>query len=257
MAFHETFTPRPDARWRITRQAGAHALLHAGGLRLLHTRTDARRYANAQIDDYAGLARQRFPWSPPLTLTVRAAASGPLAGTAGFGFWNSPISPIGTVLPVLPAALWFFHGSPPGDMPLAAGVPGHGWKAATIDATTRRAWAWAPLTLPVLLANRWPAAERRVWPRVQRDLAIAEVALPPLTSQPRSYTLDWRRDGARFAVDGTTLLETERVPRGPLGFVAWLDNQYMIATPRGRFAWGLLPTADQWLDLAEITITYE
>src|SRR4051794_9401484 len=91
----DSFLPRPAARWRTTQVGDGRLLLHNAGLRLLLA--DARRdqYADAQIDDYAGLARRRFPWRPPLRLTARARASGPLVGTAGFGFWNNPFSPLG------------------------------------------------------------------------------------------------------------------------------------------------------------------
>ena len=63
-----------------------------------------------------------------------------------------------------------------------------------------------------------------------------------------------RVNGARFLVDGTVVLETDRPPRGPLGFVAWVDNQWLVATPRGRFGWGLLNAEAQWLDLALVRI---
>ena len=139
-------------------------------------------------------------------------------------------------------------------MPLALGVPDHGWKAACIDATRPAALAWAPLTLPVLLANRVPALYRRIWPRVQRSLRVAEAPINALGQQWHEYTVEWRVDGARFLVDGAVVLETDRPPHGPLGFVAWVDNQWMVATPHGRFGWGLLQAEAQWLDLALVRI---
>jgi hypothetical protein len=139
-------------------------------------------------------------------------------------------------------------------MPLALGVPGHGWKAACIDATGLVALAWAPLALPVLLANRAPALYWRLWPRVQRGLRIAEAPIAALGQPWREYTIEWRVNSARLLVDGEVALETDRPPRGPLGFVAWVDNQWMVATPRGRFGWGLLDTSAQWLDLALIRV---
>jgi hypothetical protein len=223
------------------------------GLRLLTAGARRGAYADAQIDDYAGQARQRFDWRPPLRLTVRARASGPLAGTAGFGFWNNPFSPLGGA-PALPSAIWFFFASPPSDMPLAQGVPGHGWKAACIDATRPAALAWAPLTLPVLALNRAPALYQRIWPHVQRGLRVAEAPIAPLGQQWREYTIEWHIESARFLVDGQAVLEIDRPPRGPLGFVAWVDNQWMVATPRGRFGWGLLDAPAQWLDLALVRV---
>jgi hypothetical protein len=39
-------------------------------------------------------------------------------------------------------------------------------------------------------------------------------------------------------------------PRGPLGFVMWLDNQYMVVTPWGRLGWGLLDEPGcQWMEV--------
>jgi hypothetical protein len=66
--------------------------------------------------------------------------------------------------------------------------------------------------------------------------------------------LEWRERWARFEVDGATVLETDRPPRGPLGFVAWIDNQWARVTPQGHFGWGLLDAGMQWLDLGRLQI---
>ena len=253
-SFEDTFRPRPDARWRRTQIGGGQLLVMDAGLRLALAGARRDRYADAQIDDYAGLARRRFPWRPPLRLTVRARASGPIAGTAGFGFWNNPLSPLLDGLPALPSAIWFFHASPPSNIALARGVPGRGWKAACIDATQPAALAWAPLAVPVLLLNRHPALYARIWPRAQRALCIAEAPIPAPDTRWRTYTLEWRARWARFDVDGTTVLETDRPSHGPLGFVAWVDNQWAVVTPQGHFGWGLLHAEVQWLDLAQLRI---
>ena len=250
----DTFRPRPNPRWRPTQLGGGQLLVTGDGLRLALAGARRDRYADAQIDDYAGLSRGRFPWRPPLRLTVRARGSGPVAGTAGFGFWNNPLSPLLDGWPALPAAIWFFHASPPSDMPLARGVPGQGWKAACIDATRLAALAWAPLAPPVLLLNRIPALYTRIWPRVQHALRVAEVPIIAPDTRWRTYTLEWHEGWARFDVDGATMLETDRPPRGPLGFVAWVDNQWAVATPQGRFGWGLLDAGTQWLDLGLLRI---
>ncbi|MEN9936313.1 MAG: hypothetical protein RLZZ387_2892 [Chloroflexota bacterium] len=251
----DSFRPRLDPRWRVMQVGGGRAALTEAGLRLGVAGARRTHYANAQIDDYLGLSRDRFPWRPPLRMTVRARFSGPPLGTAGFGFWNSPLSPAGQVLPVLPAAIWFFYAAPPADMPLALGVPGHGWKASCVESRTLGALAWAPLAPAVLLLNNIPGVYHRLWPRVQRALRVAESALEPPSPVWRTYTLEWRTDGARFTVDGATVLETDRVPRGPLGFVAWVDSQWLIATPRGRFGWGLHEVSGaQWMDLARVQI---
>ena len=250
----DSFRPRLSRRWQPIQVGGGRLALTDDGLRMLVAGARRDRYADAQIGDYAGLPRRRFPWRPPLRLTVRARASGPIAGTAGFGFWNNPFSPLGG-WPALPAALWFFHASPPSDMPLAIGVPGHGWKVASIDATSPAALALAPLAAPVALLNGIPAFYRRAWPAVQRALAIDEAPISAPGRDWSTYTLEWHARGARFTVDGAVVLDTGRAPRGPLGFVAWVDNQWAVVTPWGRFGWGLLEVAGaQWIDLGSVRI---
>ncbi len=274
-----------------------------GGVRLILPAASSARYADTQLDDYAGLPRRRFPHRPPLRLSLRARFShgvmtnhgdtedtegfntaemveepalrpkgvskglptgaaglslrGSLLGTAGFGFWNNPFG-AQSKLPAPPQAVWFFYASPPSDMPLALGVPGHGWKAACLDAGRASALVWAPLAPMVMLACRAPKLYRAVWPRVQRALDICESPLAFKQGDMTGwhvYELDWRRDGARWRVDGETMLEIERAPRGPLGFVAWIDNQYAVVTPQGKFRFGLLDAPfEQWLELADVQI---
>jgi hypothetical protein len=202
------------------------------------------------------LPHHHYPWHPPLRLTIRARFGGTRAGTAGFGLWNHPFVQLGSGgVPILPRAVWFFHASPPNNMALAHGVPGHAWKTATLDALRPRAVRWAPFA-PVVLALNWvDAFERRIWPLVQRDLGISEQLINQAPHEWHEYTLVWRRNGVQFAIDGQTVHETERAPRGPLGFVAWVDNQYAIATRWGQFGYGVLDVdAPQYLDLAHVQI---
>jgi hypothetical protein len=191
-------------------------------------------------------------------MTVTAWAASPvdhLRGTAGFGFWNHPFSPDSRRLR-LPQAIWFFFAAPPSDMRLARGVPGHGWKAATIDAARSAAAALAPLAIPAALLMRIPALYARLYPRIQQALKIDETLLDPaLLAARHTYTLDWRRDGATFAVDGDVALETPHSPRGPAGFVAWIDNQYAVVTPQGNLRFGVVPVEqEQSLVLEHVVI---
>jgi hypothetical protein len=232
-------------------------MLHDRGARLVLPQASQTRYSNAQLDDYDGLPHRRYPWHPPLRLHVRACFGGPLLGTAGFGFWNHPFSPVPVVggTPLPPRAIWFFHTSPPNDIAIAHGVPGHGWKAATLDTLRPSALRWGPLAPAVVLLNQWPTLERRIWSLVERDLRISEALIDASTHAWHDYVLEWRTDGARFTVDGRTVMETDRAPRGPLGFVAWVDNQYAIATRWGRLGYGLLQVSEpQWLDLQSVAI---
>ncbi|HLF26480.1 MAG TPA: family 16 glycosylhydrolase [Anaerolineae bacterium] len=229
------------------------------GARLILPSASASRYSDAQLDDYAGLTRRRFPHRPPLHLALHArfshGAHQTLTGTAGFGFWNNPFGPQSKI-PALPQALWFFYAGPSSNLSLALDVPGHGWKAACIDAGRRSALAWAPLAPLVTLISRSPKLYRGVWPRVQRALGISEKSIVfrqgDMTGW-HTYEVDWQRDGACWQVDGETILETDRAPRGPLGFVAWIDNQYAVVTPQGKLRFGLLDAPfEQWIELKDL-----
>ncbi|MGC8879803.1 MAG: hypothetical protein ACP5R2_11325 [Anaerolineae bacterium] len=219
----------------------------------------AQRYSNAQIDDYRGLPRRRLLWRPPLRLTVRARFShlvGVLRGTAGFGFWNDPFMMTGARWPALPRAIWFFYASLPSDMQLALDVPGYGWKAATLDATRPGALALAPCAPIAVLAMRFQRAYRRLWPIVQRALGIQERLLSVDMTDWHVYALEWLPGQAHFYVDGEIVLRNAPSPRGPLGFVMWLDNQYMVVTPQGRLGWGLLKIdGEQWMEIRQLEIT--
>ena len=253
---NETFGPGVAQRWNIIQTGGGQLVRCETGLHLTTVGATRNRYADAQIDDYANRSRRKYPWRAPLQLSVRARASGPLIGTAGFGLWNNPFTPLGG-FPRLPAALWFFYASPPSDLPLAHGVPGTGWKCATIDATTPRALRWAPFAPLVLLLNRQPRLAQHIWPRVQHDLAIAEQPIAPLDHNWRDYRIEWQNEQAHFYVDQKNVFTTPFASTCPLGFVAWIDNQYAIATPQGQFAWGLLDAPrHQFLELNHIRIEH-
>jgi hypothetical protein len=229
------------------------------GVRLTLPASTAKAYGDAQVDDYgyrppgdSALPRGKFLWRPPLQLSLRARFSpGAMLGTAGFGFWNNPFTPMGGI-PALPRAVWFFYASPPSNMALAHGVPGSGWKAMCIDATCPAALAWAPLAPVVLVLNQIPAVYKWLWPRVQRSLCIAETLLDAPMSDWHEYQLHWQASGVTFQVDGNIVLQAGCAPRGPMGFVAWVDNQYAVVTPRGRFGWGLVDTpAPQWMEISD------
>jgi hypothetical protein len=217
-------------------------------------------YADAQLDDYGGPpvpGAPRFAHRPGVALSLRARFShtaGELRGTAGFGFWNAPYGDPTQRRAALPAAIWFFFASATNDLPFAP-PPGHGWFAATLDATTPRALALVPLAPAVLALNQFAPLRRRLWPPIRRRLGIHAAPLAVDLRQWHDYRLAWRRDGGRFWVDGAPVLTTLAAPRGPLGFVCWLDNQYLILTPRGRFRAGVLPVAqEQWLEVADLAI---
>ena len=265
LVFRQSFAG-PDAphtvdlrRWQRMEAGGGRLATSDSGLRMVTAMTTVSRYANAQIDDYQGRARRDFLWRPPLTLVVRArfshrasrsAGDTGLCGTAGFGFWNDPFLMTRSRIPALPRAIWFFYASPPSDIALDCGTPGFGWKAATIDALRPNAallMLTAPLAVPLMNIRR---IYRTFWPAAQRALSISEAEVPAEMTGWHTYTVEWGVKHALFQVDGKVLLDCQTPPRGPLGLVIWLDNQYLVATPWGRLRYGLLATpGEQWLEV--------
>jgi len=230
--------------------------------------TSARQgqYSDAQIDDYGGRARSAFPWRPPLRMEVRARSSLPAAtrnstsestdilrGTAGFGFWNFPFSIRGDVL-MLPEAVWFFYASPPSNMALAPGVPGWGWKAQVVHSMRLGALA---ATGPMALTAAWAAITGETQPaaRWMQRLSGAHEALLSVDMETwHNYVLEWNYGEALFWVDSALVLRALQPPTRPLGFIAWLDNQYAVATPRGVLRFGTVASGPQWFELDAIKI---
>lgn len=218
-------------------------------------------YADAQIDDY-GLARHgrsSYPWQPGTILRLKARFSLPeqkIKGTAGFGFWNAPFGEPTVRIPALPQAVWFFFASEPTDLPLPLTGPGRGWFAATLDASRLKAMAWIPFAPLVLLINQFPGLRKRLWPLLRSSLSIGYQPIQVQMDEWHNYELVWAKDYTSFSVDGYPLMKTPNSPKGPLGFVCWIDNQYLVARTDGRFRWGNLPTqTQQTLEVADLVIS--
>jgi hypothetical protein len=262
----DDFTYELSERWTQTCLGNGSLAVAHSALRLSLPPQPLGQYADAQIDDYGHLKRKAFPWRPPLRMEIRARASLPaattastsdttniLCGTAGFGFWNYPFSLRGDVL-MLPEAVWFFYASPPSNMALVPGIPGWGWKAQVVHSMRPGALLGSlPLALSTaygrLSQNSQPAAR---W--LQYVSGTQEALLPVSLPEWHTYVLEWHVREARFWVDGELLLRVPRPPTRPLGFVAWLDNQYAIATPHGHLRFGATPTPKEWLELDSIQI---
>ena len=253
----ERFEGELSPYWDVSEVGTGKVTVAPGALRMT-VHPGASTYSNAQIADYT-YNDFNLHWQPPLRLTVTAWASGAgetLRGTAGFGFWNHPFSPDSSRFPRLPQAIWWFFASPPSDMALAYGVPGHGWKAATIDSTRPAALAMMPFAPPAALLMRSPRMYARLFPTIQRRLKIAEHRLDSaLLAERHTYTFDWQADGALFAIDGEPVLQTPYAPLGRIGFVAWMDNRYAVVTPQGKFGFGLAQVEhEQSLTLEQVKI---
>jgi hypothetical protein len=100
---------------------------------------------------------------------------------------------------------------------------------------------------------------RILWPPIQRAIKVSEATIANDMTAWHTYILDWGTERARFFVDPdgdspVPLLDAPS-PGGPLGFVLWLDNQYLVATPQGRVRWGKLDiTNPQWLEIDHLSI---
>jgi hypothetical protein len=219
-------------------------------------------YSDAQLDDYRDLQRRSFPWRPPVELDVRARAhpAAP-AGTLGFGFWNDPFTlSLGQGgaerrLPAAPQALWFFYGSEPNDFAFPGGIRGGGWRASSLRSRAVPGWLLAAPALAAFVLSYLPGIRRPVMRSALRQVRAAEHLLALDLDSWHRYRLLWQGAQATFFVDDEPVLMAERPSPGPLGFVAWIDNQYAVATPEDGFRFGVLTTeAEQRLELDGLTI---
>jgi hypothetical protein len=233
-----------------------------GWARLAVPATPPRAYTDAQLDDYhhnlpgGGRRRRTFVHAPPRHMRLRARASHAApVGTLGFGFWNEPFSIYGSVLGT-PSVNWFFYASPPSDMALAPGVRGWGWKAATLNTGRLPGLVLAPAALVAIALTRVPGLGRPVMNVARRFARAHEALLDDVAlTEWHTYTLDWHAGEARFGVDGVERLRSPAPPPAPLGFVAWIDNQYAIASLDGKFGFGTRPLPEpQWLEIDQLEI---
>lgn len=213
-------------------------------------------YSDAQLDNYKGTPRHRLPSRAPAGFALRARASSDAPiGTLGFGFWNDPFTLSGGVL-AAPSAVWFFYAAPPADMALAENVPGHGWKAATLNAGRWPAWLLAPAAAGAIALTRVPGLGSPVMRLARRyahahERLLTDVAL----SAWHEYRLLWTAYEAVFWVDGVERLRAPAPPAGPMGFVLWIDNQYAIASRDGQFGFGVRELmASQWLEIQDLRL---
>jgi hypothetical protein len=214
-------------------------------------------YSNAQLDDYHcdGSFRQRAP----VTLQIRARftiAFDAFAGTAGFGFWNDPVGMTGRLRLAPPRALWFFLASPHCEMPLVLDRPGWGWMAATLGVSWPTIIGLAPIAPALAMLQRIPAFNRYLWPWLRSRLRLAGTVLDPAgLTDWHDYVLAWRASGAEFSIDGTEVAHYPVAPRGSLGLVVWIDNQYLVARETGALRGGTSACNTQGLEIADLRVT--
>lgn len=216
-------------------------------------------YTNAQIDDYQGRHRKDYLWQANTHMSLESCFShnvNQLKGTAGFGFWNAPFGDPQTKYPALPKSVWFFFGSEPSDLPLSPTQPGRGFFASTLDATTWQALLLSPFALPTIIFNNLYWFRRNIWSKIQKRLNISFCSLDNLDITTwHKYEIYWKKSDCTFLVDNKVVLQTKCNSNGPLGFVCWIDNQYMICTPAGNFGSGVINIEqEQWLKIRNLSV---
>ena len=262
----DDFTDGIASHWTQTCLGNGILSTTDSALRMSIASAQQGQYNDAQVDDYGTLARSAFPWKPPLRMRVRSRSSheaakanstiesaNMLRGTAGFGFWNYPFSVRGDIL-MLPEAIWFFYASPPSNMALVPDIPGWGWKAQVVHSMRTEALAAIIPTAFATLRGRVTGNTKPASRWMQRLSGANEALLPVAMNEWHTYTLEWRKSAATFWVDDTLVLRVPHPPTRPLGFVAWLDNQYAVATPRGVLRFGTVSSGPQWFDIDSVSI---
>jgi hypothetical protein len=140
-------------------------------------------------------------------------------------------------------------------MALAEGVPGHGWKASVIRSAAIPSLLLLPgaavgaalAQIPILRGSTMRLARRFV--RAQEKILDADL------DSWHEYRMEWKAEGVNFLVDGELVHAASLSPRSPLGLVIWIDNQYLIASPKGGFRFGTLKTeAEQRLEVEDLAI---
>jgi hypothetical protein len=186
-------------------------------------------YRLAQLDDYTRL------WNDPFGLSFG------FGGTAGR-------------LPTLPQAAWFFYGSTENYLSFRDDLPANRFFAGTFRSPSIPSLLLAPsaLTLPLL-----PIRPISRWMRRLTSKIIHQSSVPVQVDVTKwhDYKISWRRDGCSFFMDGQPILETPISPRGPLGLVIWIDNQYAAWGPDGRAGWGVLENPKAWMEIEELEIS--
>jgi len=229
--------------WRLQLEAGEH------------------EYRLAQLDDYWPLRRRDFLWRAPLRFALEARASAAnLPGTWGFGFWNDPFAvPFGVRgttrrWPALPNAAWFFYASPPNCLSLRDDLPAQGMLAATFSSPRIPALLLLPgmVCFPALF---WPPLARMMRYLGRGLVRQATRRLSLDVSEWHAYGLEWLPHKVRFFVDEAEVFETRVAPRGPLGLVIWMDNQFAAFPPDGRLQFGVLGGGHAWLEVRNLSLT--
>lgn len=221
---------------------------------------EAGDYRWAQLDDYQHRLRKDFVWQAPMRFMLIGRVSNPnLPGTWGFGLWNDPfsanlgLSGMARRLPVLPNAAWFFQASPPNYLAFRDDHPAQGFLASTFS---------SPLITPLLLLMTYPLLPLLAWKisaRLVRQLLThmvgeSAVSLDTEVTSWHTYEIEWLPSQVVFRIDKKECAITHLSPRGKMGVVIWLDNQFVAFPLDGRIRFGTMANPFQWLEVKDLDI---
>ena len=217
------------------------------------------QYRLAQLDDYGLLPRNAFQWHPPVHLELRAKASARnIPGTWGFGLWNDPFSLSlglggGTRrFPSLPNAMWFFFASSQNHLSIYDDLPANGQLAASFSSPSIPS-ALLAFGSPLVPLMALPATARWLRRIARRWITQDSTQLGVNVIDWHHYKLTWNHDGISFELDGTNVMRSKVTPRGPLGFLVWIDNQFAALPPNGKFSYGTLENDEPaWIEIMDL-----
>ena len=226
----------------------------ASGYLLKIPEGDSSSYRFAQIDDYFGLSRRKFPHHS-LTLSLRAkTSSSSLPGTWGFGLWNDPFGlSLGFggrrwQLPTLPNAAWFFGASQQNHLSFSD-KPAQGFLAQSFC---------SPKFHPLLIPAGVSLPFSRIGTRKLLSKVIAEdsSALSVDVTQWHGYRLEWSMKRVAWFVDYVLVFDSPVSPNPPLGLVIWIDNQFASCPPDGKIGFGVLENPEPaWLEISDLHLS--
>ncbi|MBT3240905.1 MAG: hypothetical protein HON98_05930 [Chloroflexi bacterium] len=236
--------------------------IELGHWRLSIPQGQAGEYRLAQLDDYKILSRKEFPWQKPTKTSFKMRASGDdLPGTWGVGFWNDPLSlPLGLGgglrrFPALPNAAWFFFASSHSSLSINDDLPANGQMAMSISSPKLPSWAIAigSLFSPLLFIRPVAKIVRKIARKIVKQ-DTSEINHDP--RQWHQYSILWENKKLNLSVNGSTVLETNILPNGPLGLVIWIDNQFAGYHPNGKINFGTLANPASWIEVKGLKVEF-
>jgi len=255
-------TYQPDLQINKTPGAGVERLTDGGWK--LSLPTSNKKYHCSQLDDYKHLDRSDFAWTPGSVLSLEARVSqADLKGTWGFGFWNDPFqvrfgikggSFSGRRLPVLPNSTWFFYAAPPNYLTFRDNHPSQGLLAAVFSSALIPSWILG-LGVPVLPLLGIPLTARYIRKCISNFINEDAKLLQHDVTSWNNYEIHWNQVMIEYMLNGEIIWCTRIVPKGRLGFLIWIDNQYAAFSDKGVFKTGLSEISENhWLEVKNIRV---